>query len=100
MTRSSRLFQDRDWLPVLLRLLLVGLAIALALAPSLATGTPTVGPVGWSPAAPTGASQMGGVTPATNASALPPTEPPPGVPPPDFGPGSDCAFRPGGFIVL
>jgi hypothetical protein len=43
MTPATRLFEHTDWLLLLLRLLLVGLAIALALAPSLAGGTSTLG---------------------------------------------------------
>ena len=43
MTSSTRHFDQTDWLLLWLRLLLVGLAIALALAPTLASGTPALG---------------------------------------------------------
>jgi hypothetical protein len=99
MTASTRLFEHTDWLLLLLRLLLVGLAIALALAPSLAGGTPTLGQASASQTVLMGSGPADVVAWVTSAPALPPAEPPPGAPPPDFWPGSDCAVMPGGLVA-
>jgi hypothetical protein len=90
MISSTRFFEQTDRLWLFVRLLLVGLAITLALAPSWA---------GSSPVALVGPSQTGVMAWVTNGPALPPAEPPPGAPPPDYVPGSDCALAPAGFLA-
>ena len=100
MTGTTRLVQHTDWLPILLRLALVGLALALALAPSLAGGTPPPGQMEGLPTAPIQSAGADWIARVTSAPALPPTEPPPGAPPPDYWPGGDCAYTLGAFVAL
>jgi hypothetical protein len=99
MMSSTRFFEHTDGLWLVLRLLLVGLAIALALAPSWAGGAPPADRVGSSPVVLVGPNQTGVVAGVTSAPMLPLAEPPPGAPPPDFLPGSDCALAPAGFLT-
>jgi len=95
MTSSTRLGAQTDWRRLVLRCLLIGLGIALALAPTVAGGTPSLGQADTAPAAMTGSGPAGMIAGVTRLPA-----PPPGAPPPDSWPGGDCAALPGGLVAL